>query len=62
LLELMNLSLRMKQDDRLLVDNFSFTLQRGDSDSSDGVAYKIKKAINVLKGYKESDETDGSDN
>ena len=32
------------------------------AEGSDGVAYKIKKAINVLKGYKESDETDGSDN
>jgi len=29
------------------------------AEGSDGVVYKIKKAINVLKGYKESDETDG---
>lgn len=28
---------------------------------SDGIHYKIKKAINVLKGYRESNETDGSD-
>lgn len=28
---------------------------------SDGIHYKIKKAINVLKGFRESSETDGSD-
>lgn len=27
---------------------------------SDGIEYKIKKAINVLKGYRNNDETDGS--
>lgn len=27
---------------------------------SDGIEYKIKKAINVLKGFKRNDETDGS--
>ena len=30
------------------------------AEGSDGVVYKIKKAINVLKGYKESNETDGN--
>ncbi|MBQ9363527.1 MAG: gliding motility-associated C-terminal domain-containing protein [Bacteroidaceae bacterium] len=30
------------------------------AEGSDGVVYKIKKAINVLKGYKENNETDGN--
>ena len=29
------------------------------AEGSDGVVYKIKKAINVLKGYTETDETEG---
>lgn len=30
------------------------------AEGSDGQVYKIKKAINVLKGYKETSETDGN--
>jgi len=30
------------------------------AEGSDGVVYKIKKAINVLKGYKKTNETDGN--